>query len=205
MTRDNAQPAYVFDDEPEIGAVLCQMLAERGFDPKPFSATRPFLEEVKVTPPGLIVLDLSLGQTDAVEIMQHLERLQYRGKVLLISGRYASTLSAVKNIGVSRGLAMLRPLQKPFAFNDLAQRLDATPEIVERTTTKWKQKSDTALITTNEALRNQWLELWYQPKIDLNSLNVHGAERCCACGIRRAASFRHNIFSLRRPIHNCCR
>jgi EAL domain-containing protein (putative c-di-GMP-specific phosphodiesterase class I) len=176
VNRNNNQHAYVFDDEPEIGTLVCQMLAEDGINAQPFSGASPFLAKIKSTPPELIILDLALGQTDAVEIIQQLEVLRYSGKLLLISGRHESDLAKIKDIGKSHGLAMLRPLQKPFGAGELRRRLIATPEISEPTANKRNGSAAWAPIDLGEALRNHWLELWYQPKIDLKSLNVCGAE-----------------------------
>ena len=176
VNRNSSQHAYVFDDEPEIGRLVCQMLVANGFAARQFSGASPFLAKIKTAPPELIVLDLALGQTDAVEIIQQLEDLEYSGKLLLISGRYESALATIRDIGMSHGLAMLRPLQKPFGANDLRRRLIATPEVMERTAKNGNGRAALAPIDLGEALRNRWLELWYQPKIDLRSLKVCGAE-----------------------------
>jgi hypothetical protein len=70
------------------------------------------------------VLDLSLGQSDAVEVIHQLEAGKYQGKVLqLISGRDETTLNEITQIGEKHGLKMLPPLKKPFRPADLKQRL----------------------------------------------------------------------------------
>src|SRR5947208_9065885 len=83
----------------------------------------PFLTEVTRVPPELIVLDLALGQSDAIEMIRHLEVLKYTGNVLLISGRGETTLIEVTQIGERYGLRMLPPLKKPFRSADLQARL----------------------------------------------------------------------------------
>ena len=45
-----------------------------------------------------------------------------------------------------------------------------------------------ATIPLGAVLNNDWFELWYQPKIELKSLHLIGAEAWCARVIRRAAS-----------------
>ena len=169
------------------------MLAATGFTARQFSGASPFLAKIKADPPELIVLDLALGQTDAVEIIQQLELLEYSGRLLLISGRYESALTKIKDIGISHGLAMLRPLQKPFGIGELRRRLNATPEVLESTTKIGNASAGWAPVDLSEALRNRWLELWYQPKIDLRSLNLCGAE-----ALLRARHPEHGIISPER-------
>jgi EAL domain-containing protein (putative c-di-GMP-specific phosphodiesterase class I)/FixJ family two-component response regulator len=168
--------AYVLDDEPQIGAIVCQLLAAAGFDPHSFTDPKPFLSRLNTSHPELVCLDLALGKSDAVEVIHQLEILQYKGKVLLISGRDEGILAEVQHIGTSHGLAMLPSLPKPFRANDLKVRLGA--DVVKKKTPAETKESDAKLVSVDlgEALQNRWLELWYQPKIDLKSLSVCGAE-----------------------------
>ena len=182
--------AYILDDEPQIGAVLCQLLAAAGFDPFPFSNPIPFLARLKSSHPDLICLDLALGKSDAVEIIRHLEVLEFKGKVLLISGRDEAVLAEVQHIGTSHGLAMLPSLQKPFRANDLKTRLAADAIVKKSLTQPTETGTKLIPIDLGDALRNRWLELWYQPKIDLKSLSVCGAE-----ALLRARHPQHGIIS----------
>jgi EAL domain-containing protein (putative c-di-GMP-specific phosphodiesterase class I)/ActR/RegA family two-component response regulator len=168
-----AQRAYVLDDEAEIRKIVCTALAQNGYEAQPFSTLLPFLVAVKARPPALVVLDLALGQSDAIEVIRHLEILAYRGNVLLMTGRDEATLAQVHQIGRSRGLAMLPPLTKPFRIHDLVSRLAADPETNAPAT---KVAPAGPIIDLREALQERWLQLWYQPKICLKTLQVVGAE-----------------------------
>jgi len=172
--------AFVLDDELQIGALVCKVLAACGLVPSQFTSPAPFLAELKESPPEIIVLDLSLGQSDAIEVMRDLEINKFRGKVLLISGRDETTLNEITQIGERHGLIMLPPLKKPFRPADVKQRLQgnlgdaAKPKVREaRSATGTPKKSSLQVV---EALKNGWLELWYQPKVDLTSFAVCGAE-----------------------------
>jgi DNA-binding response OmpR family regulator len=158
----SARLAYVLDDEPKVSAFVCQVLAASGFAARQFSAPMPFFIELKTTPPEVIVLDLALGQSDAVDVIRQLDMLQYKGKVLLISGRDQSVLAEIENIGKSHGLAMLPSLQKPFRVADLKQRLNA---VVTSAAARREPKDKIAppkriAVDLEEALRKDWLELW---------------------------------------------
>lgn len=66
------------------------------------------------------------------------------------------------------------PLEKPF-------RAEAIRQII---TSAHLDYSPLTVVGLDEVLANGWLELWYQPKIDLRSNAVAGAEgliRCMAC------------------------
>jgi EAL domain-containing protein (putative c-di-GMP-specific phosphodiesterase class I)/ActR/RegA family two-component response regulator len=169
-----AELAYVLDDESQIGTLVSRMLASLRYSARPFSTVQPFITEVKLAPPRLVVLDLALGQADAVEVLRQLELIKYRGKVLLISGRDASILDEVRRIGEQHGLAMLPPLVKPFAVKDL--RVAVSSEPVVRSKAPKSDVPQSVSVDLAEALAKNWLEVWYQPKIDLKSLLVCGAE-----------------------------
>jgi EAL domain-containing protein (putative c-di-GMP-specific phosphodiesterase class I)/ActR/RegA family two-component response regulator len=173
---DATKSAYVLDDEHQIGAVLCQLLAAVGYQPRQFTDPQSFLVAVKSTPPGLIILDLALGQSDAVDVVRQLEILKYKGQVLLASGRDESILHKVKEIGVSRGLAMLSPLQKPFRAANLKSSLAGAVETRSAPSEGNAAADERSKLDLGEALHNRWLELWYQPKIDLDTMTVAGAE-----------------------------
>jgi DNA-binding response OmpR family regulator len=117
--------AYVLDDDAQIAAVVCKVLSTCGLNPRQFTAPEPFLTALEDESPDLIVLDLALGQSDAVEIIRDLEIHKYQGEVLLISGRDEATLAEIAQIGERHGLRMLAPLHKPFRSADLKERLAA--------------------------------------------------------------------------------
>jgi EAL domain-containing protein (putative c-di-GMP-specific phosphodiesterase class I)/CheY-like chemotaxis protein len=169
--------AYVLDDNLKIREVVSRMLAKCGFMAREFADPNACTRELRDTYPGsrpsVIVLDLALGQSDAVDVIRQLEKLKFTGKVLLISGSDESTLHKVQQIGVSRGLAMLPSLRKPFRVAELQASLDAAAELRGE---QPKTLSETPKVQLEQALLSGWLELWYQPKIELKALAVCGAE-----------------------------
>jgi EAL domain-containing protein (putative c-di-GMP-specific phosphodiesterase class I)/FixJ family two-component response regulator len=174
--QPRSRVAYVLDDEAQIAAFVCSVLRASGFDAQPFATPVALFVESKKALPDLIVLDLALGQSDAVEVIRYLETIKFRGSVLLISGRDAAVLAEIERIGKDRGLGMLPSLQKPFRVSELKNRLTTigSPEGLPAAT-----KANAArefVVDLQEAEKNGWLELWYQPKIDLKTLSVCGAE-----------------------------
>ena len=72
--------AYVLDDEPQVRAIAGKILSAIGFEPHQFAAPAALFGELKKASPELIVLDLALGQSDAIEVIRHLETFHYTGK-----------------------------------------------------------------------------------------------------------------------------
>ncbi|HEY6254404.1 MAG TPA: EAL domain-containing response regulator [Xanthobacteraceae bacterium] len=173
--------AYVLDDQPQACAIACKILDSIGFSARPFAAPLPFFEALKTASPDVIALDLALGQSDAIEIIRYLETFKYKGKVLLISGCDYATLDDIRAIGEQHGLAMVPPVQKPFRAADIQNSLAAAvepktaPPPAPSQPLDWKEQQRRR-IDPAEALRNNWLRLWYQAKIDLKTMTVCGAE-----------------------------
>jgi len=169
--------AFVLDDETAVATMICKQLTMIGMEACQFSVLPKFLTALRVSRPKLVVLDLALGQSDAVEVIQKLDALKFTGRVLLVSGRDERTLSEIEKIGRSHGLHMLQSLQKPFRAADLRNRLLQHLEpVVPKNSKSVPQVRAKPQIDLADALREGWLEVWYQPKIDLKSLSVRGAE-----------------------------
>jgi EAL domain-containing protein (putative c-di-GMP-specific phosphodiesterase class I)/FixJ family two-component response regulator len=171
--------AYVLDDEPGVAALVGRALKLAGLDVKDFTDPGSCMSLTRMRPPQLLVLDLALGKTDAVEIIRQLEALCFRGTVLLMSGRYPAMLQDIERIGVKHGLAMLRSLQKPFGLSDVHERIKEMQAAKIADNARSEQKSSAACehrLDLADALRKNWLELWYQPKVSLRGLTVSGAE-----------------------------
>jgi EAL domain-containing protein (putative c-di-GMP-specific phosphodiesterase class I)/ActR/RegA family two-component response regulator len=179
-SRGNEATAYVLDDEPGIAALVARALKLAGLDVKHFTDPASCMSLIRIRPPQLLVLDLALGKTDAVELIRQLEALCFRGKILLMSGVFSAILQDIERIGMKHGLAMLRPLQKPFGLSDVHDRIKEMKAAAKSSNGVRLGKKPHAApehrVDLADALRKNWLELWYQPKISLRGLTVSGGE-----------------------------
>ena len=176
---NSAQLAFVLDDDPKVSAIICRILTSAGMMARRFERQVEFLAELRVSNPKLVVLDLALGESDAIDVIRQLELFEFKGMVLLVSGRHESSLLEVEKIGRSHGLCMLPSLQKPFRLDEFSDRLKALNEAQRSEPSKESAPTVRPRCTrmdVEEALKRDWLELWYQPKIDLKSLTICGAE-----------------------------
>ena len=164
---DTEHHAFVVDDDPQIRAFVARALDGAGFTAHEFSRLPELEAALTARRPDVIVLDLSLGDADAVEVIRSLAACRFAGHVLLVSGHSSATLEEVRRIGQRRGLEMAPPLHKPFRLADLRARL---ADVAQST---GMQPIGTDLAA---GLQNNHLELWYQPKIALSTMAICGAE-----------------------------
>src|SRR6202012_2577311 len=80
MEPARPQTALVLDDEAQIGIIVCKVLSLIGIEAQHFTDPLAFLIEMKRSQPSLIVLDLALGQSDAVEVIRKLDVLKFPGR-----------------------------------------------------------------------------------------------------------------------------
>jgi FixJ family two-component response regulator len=134
--KTGARAVYVLDDDARVRSSVVCILADGGYQPVEFSEAAPMLEQLKLVVPEIIVLDLALGKSDAVDVMRHLVDLKFAGKILLISGRDEITLNEIQGIGERHGLSMLPSLRKPFRAVELTSRLSSRTVAVDQAPTR---------------------------------------------------------------------
>jgi EAL domain-containing protein (putative c-di-GMP-specific phosphodiesterase class I)/CheY-like chemotaxis protein len=165
--RKIAPRACVADSKPHIRNFLRDALEELGFIACECEQTESASAVILDQRPDLFVMGLSAGGIAANGMLELLEQMKFDGKVLVFGPRISPMVTAILSIGEQLGLDMLPLLPTPFCDNDLRDRvlpllpLEAPPN----------PRVDVA-----EAIHANWLELWYQPKIELRSLTVCGAE-----------------------------
>lgn len=159
--------AFIVDDDVAMCDLIDKILLGLGFLTHVYSTAAEVEEALGFHSPDFISLDLSLGNSDAVEVLKSLSAARFTGKVLLISGRDEATLKEVESIGERLRLHMLPFLHKPFRVAQLR-------EILAASDLSAGVKSNGADLESG--LRNNWLELWYQPKLDIKTRTYCGAE-----------------------------
>lgn len=183
--RRIAPRACVADAKKHIRTFLGEALEELGFVVSECAAAGdlPLLLDVHV--PDLIVIGIPGDGHDAAVILKILAAKSFSGKVLLIGVRDSIVIQALCQFGDETGVEMLPPLATPFSADGLrasvASLLPAQPP-------------PRPAVDVAEALKAGWLELWYQQKIDVRTLQPRGAEalirlRHPAWGVVPPASF----------------
>ena len=168
LSPGGAPLCYVVDEEPSIRHFLSLVLHGSGVDAVEFADGASMRKAVETQPPALIFHNISLESTDAIESVIALARLKYRGSIQLMSARGAAVLEHVKSIGAQHKLNMLPVLKKPFETDAIIKiiqelKLGMPPAVAAR-------------LELDDAIKNNWLEFWYQPKIALRKKQLAGAE-----------------------------
>lgn len=176
--------AFVVDDEDGICKLITMTLATMGVEAEKFHTAQDAVAALDRRLPAIIFLDVALQGSDAVDTIRGLGEKGYGGIVQLMSGSNAELLEDVRRVGTRHGLNMRPPLSKPFRAEAIRQIITSA-HLAERPLT---------VVDLDEALANDWLELWYQPKIDLRNKMLAGAEGLIRCrhpvhGVLSPASF----------------
>jgi DNA-binding NtrC family response regulator len=105
--------AYVIDDDPGICNFVRETLVGLGISSESFHTAKEALAAFDHDRPALILLDVALLQSDAIDVVHGLNARAYGGIVHLMSGGNPSLVKAVERIGARKGLRFGVPLSKP--------------------------------------------------------------------------------------------
>lgn len=198
MDSDKAQEGalcFVVDDEPAIGRFIALAAQNFGGVVEQFIDLASMNAALAERTPRLIFLDVSLGASDAIDAIRHLAAQKYDGVVQLMSGRDALLLDDVKLIGERHGLKMRPTLTKPFRAEAVKRVIDeeqilsgAAPGRDAAMSVRDGDEVDWPKVDLREALDRGWVEIWYQPKVDLHDAGLAGAE-----GLARIRHPEHGI------------
>jgi len=174
----------VVDEEPGIQNIVANAAAGFGFEVARFRSAEKTLKAVETLKPSLLFLDVSLEGSDAIDVIRGLDAFGFKGAVQLMSGRDMQTLEEVRRVGERHTLAMLPTLRKPFrleAVRAVIRQHLAAP--LRRTTANLESAPQPSAerVDLEAMLRKNWLELWYQPKIELGDMRFAGAEGLIRC------------------------
>src|SRR4029078_1602085 len=168
LAPDGAPLCYVVDEESSIRHFLSLVLHGSGVDTVEFPDGAAMRKTSEARAPALVFHNISLESTDAIESVVALGKLRYRGAVQLMSARGAAGLEHVKAIGTKHKLQMMPVLKKPFETDTIVKiiqelKLGMPPAVAAR-------------LELDDAVKNKWIEFWYQPKIALRRKQLAGAE-----------------------------
>ncbi len=159
---------FVIDADGSIRHFLSLVLHGAGIDTQEFADGQGLRQALSRGAPDVIFLDIPLESAEGIACVVALGNANYRGRVQLMSNRGSAVLAHVNSIGEQQRLQMLPVLRKPFETNAILKllqdlKLGHPPTVAGR-------------IDLGEALAKNWIEFWYQPKIDLRKKQLVGAE-----------------------------
>ncbi|MEW6449627.1 MAG: EAL domain-containing response regulator [Pseudomonadota bacterium] len=162
---------YVIDDESSVRSFLTLILQGCSVDAAEYTDSIQFRKSPPTRPPEIIFLSVGTDAQDSVHTLNVLAKSGYAGPIQLISNRGDAAPGNVKQIGDHLKLKMLPALKKPFDTAAIhavlfSQKIGNPPAA----------NAKAVSVDLGEALRNKWVEFWYQPKIALRKKQLAGAE-----------------------------
>jgi len=170
---------FVVDDEEGICKFVSLALANLGLQAESYHTASEAVAALGRGHPDIVFLDIALKGSDAIEVLRVLGERRYSGVVQLMSGSNTDLLDDVRRIGARHGLIMRVPLQKPFRGEAIRHAVTSEPFDGQPETTLLLAPA--IKVDLDEALAKGWLELWYQPKVDLRTWALVGAEGLIRC------------------------
>jgi EAL domain-containing protein (putative c-di-GMP-specific phosphodiesterase class I)/CheY-like chemotaxis protein len=158
---------WVADAKQQMRTFLAETMEDLGFITYECAHAAELAVALDSRLPDLVVIGSSGGGIDACEMVELLAAKEFDGKVLVLGPRVSPMVVAVRELGARLGLAMLPLLPTPFGQGDVRDCIAALMPI---------ELLPNQPVGAAEALRAGSLELWYQPKIDIRTLALSGAE-----------------------------
>ncbi len=172
----------IIDDDPDICELITRVLEKIGVASLGVASAGALERALRAADPSVVFLDVALDRSDAIDGIRVLRETSFAGAVQLISGKDPDLLNEIKAIGERHGLRMLVPLRKPFRSENLRQIFNGGPkqEPAERMppaeAAVAEKPRQSPRVDLAEAIDAHWLDMLYQPKVDLVDKTIVGAE-----------------------------
>jgi len=158
----NVNRLLVVDDDNDICEMLRDLGESTGFSTQATVNPNEFKKLFSAFNPTLIMLDLSIGEQDGIEILRFLSQMSCKCPVILMSGQEKRVLATAFRLGAEYGLNMAHHLQKPLNINTLTEYI----ENLKATTSEINSE------TLKHAIENNELVLYYQPIVSMKTKKV---------------------------------
>jgi EAL domain-containing protein (putative c-di-GMP-specific phosphodiesterase class I) len=166
--RTDRPSSLIFDRDVGSAASLQAILMSSGIDAEIHDSVASLKSAMSQQTPHLTFIDVCEQGDQAIDALFELGTLNFAGGVQLMGNGPMPVMDVVRRMGQRHSLQMLSPLKKPLDSNAVravlaAQGIRITPIA-------------SAVVTLDEALANNWIEFWYQPKINLVKKQIAGVE-----------------------------
>lgn len=158
--------ALIIDDDPDFRELLSGLLSAHGYS----CTESEGLQDIACNPSrleaDLILVDYELGDFTGDDVLNYLRERSVEAGIILMSACHSSEMETMVDRGRRGGLNMLGQLGKPFDLKHLSSMLNDLK----------LHHNPLTVCELDDALSQQQLHLVYQPKIDLGSGKLTGAE-----------------------------
>lgn len=172
VNKKEVPKVLVIDDEEAICELIVAVAESAGY--QAVSASSQVEIEVAITGKfDLVVLDLSLGQMDGIEVMGKLGATHRGMPVILVSGADQSLLDTAGRIAEMHKLRVIGTFAKPFSLDVLKAAMMELSQVAEMGVDPTGPK---VIIDAGLLLQPEFLRLAYQPKVSTMTGQAIGVE-----------------------------
>ena len=162
----------VIDDEEAICELIVAVAESAGFEATSASLPRD-IEDAIGGRFDLVVLDLSLGEIDGIEIMSKLGATHRGMPVILVSGADQTLLDTAGRIAEMHKLRVIGSFAKPFSLDVLKTAMMEWSQVIDQGLDPTGPK---VIINADLLLDPDLLHLAYQPKVSTQTGEALGVE-----------------------------
>lgn len=162
----------VIDDEEAICELIVAVAESAGFEATSASLARD-IEDAIGGRFDLVVLDLSLGEIDGIEIMSKLGATHRGMPVILVSGADQTLLDTAGRIAEMHKLRVIGTFAKPFSLDVLKTAMMEWSQVIDQGMDPTGPK---VIINADLLLDPDLLHLAYQPKVSTQTGEALGVE-----------------------------
>lgn len=150
MTQTAAKRLLIIDDEPDIRNILSAVAQKIGFDVVTVEDKDGFEQQLQSWSPSHVILDIVMPNTDGITLLDSLDKVDFKGSVIGISGHSPIFLDSFAQLARGKGLKHVSTLAKPISIADVATLLTGDASIPSEGTGSSNTPQKRLLITDDE-------------------------------------------------------
>ena len=170
----------VVDDDQLQRMIISRIAKTMGFSVSEVGDLKEIPAAVQSCEPDLVLLDLSLGANDGVEVLHLLTAMPEPPAIMVMSGQDGRVRDVVRRYVRALGLRDMGEVTKPVSIGLLKQQLAFVPRresrLAKARTAPGLKRDDIVAAFRSGAIRP-----FYQPKVTMSGGHVIGAEALARC------------------------
>jgi len=148
--------------------LLAATASDLGLDFKPFENAAALSHGWSRRVPDVILIDVAANGVDAIDVVFSLAERKYNGAIQFTAEAGTAAVDGVMRAAQRHKLRTLPAIARPFVSEQVKNLLadQKTAALL----------SGPSKIKLDDALKNNWIDFWYQPKINLRTKSLAGVE-----------------------------